>query len=313
MISQNSTIGFIGLGAMGQLMARRLLTSGFKLIVYDHTSRKASALVADGAMATPSVRQLARKSDVIISCLPNDEAVLSVYQGPEGVLACANPSSIAIEMSTVSPETSRMINRMGRERGIEVLDVAISGSTPAAEQGTLTLLGGGDADVFDACKPIFSAVAKQYFHMGPSGSGTAMKLVVNTLLGVNMQAIAEAVAFGEKAGLNRELLLQVLFRTAVVAPAHQNKLLRAEHHDYSPQFPLRLMNKDFKLILERASELGAPMPVTAAALQINAARTSHSPDEDFSSVIAEMERMARVIEDSQPAGLRSRLKIQAAR
>jgi 3-hydroxyisobutyrate dehydrogenase-like beta-hydroxyacid dehydrogenase len=206
-----------------------------------------------------------------------------------------------------------MINRMGRERGIEVLDVAISGSTPAAEQGTLTLLGGGDADVFDACKPIFSAVAKQYFHMGPSGSGTAMKLVVNTLLGVNMQAIAEAVAFGEKAGLNRELLLQVLFRTAVVAPAHQNKLLRAEHHDYSPQFPLRLMNKDFKLILERANELGAPMPVTAAALQINAARTSHSPDEDFSSVIAEMERMARVIEDSQPAGLRSRLKIQAAR
>ena len=116
MISQNSTIGFIGLGAMGQLMARRLLTSGFKLIVYNHTSRKASALVADGAMATPSVRQLARKSDVIISCLPNDEAVLSVYQGPEGVLACANPTSIAIEMSTVSPETSRMIDRMGRER-----------------------------------------------------------------------------------------------------------------------------------------------------------------------------------------------------
>src|SRR5271156_2531966 len=192
MISQNSTIGFIGLGAMGERMARRLLSSGFKLFAYDHTIRKTAELASHGAIVAPNLRQLARKSDVIISCLPNDHAVLSVYQGPEGILACANPSSIAIEMSTISPDTSRMLNRMGRERGIEVLDVAISGSTPAAEQGTLTLLGGGDANVFDACKPIFSAVAKQYFHMGPSGSGTAMKLVVNALLGVNMQAIAEA-------------------------------------------------------------------------------------------------------------------------
>src|SRR5580704_6592949 len=267
MISQNSTIGFIGLGAMGQLMARRLLTSGFKLIAYDHTSRKASALVADGAMATPNVHQLARKSDVVISCLPNDEAVLSVYQGPEGVLACANPNSVVIEMSTVSPDTSRTLHRLGRERGIEVLDVAISGSTSAAEQGTLTLLGGGDPNVFEACQPIFSALARQHFHLGPSGSGTTMKLVVNALLGVNMQAIAEAVAFGEKAGLNRELLLEVLANTAVVAPAHQNKLLRAVRDDYSPQFPLKLMNKDFKLILEKAGEVGAPMPLTAAALQ----------------------------------------------
>ncbi|MGA3230990.1 MAG: NAD(P)-dependent oxidoreductase [Candidatus Binatus sp.] len=174
-----------------------------------------------------------------MSCLPNDEAVLSVYQGPEGVLSCANPGSVVIEMSTASPDTSRTLHRMGIERGIDVLDVAISGSTPAAEQGTLTLLGGGDAKTFDACQPIFSAVANQYFHLGPSGSGTAMKLVVNTLLGVNMQAIAEAVAFGEKAGLDRELLLEVLAKTAVVSPAHQNKLLRAESDDYSRQFPLK--------------------------------------------------------------------------
>jgi 3-hydroxyisobutyrate dehydrogenase len=313
MISQDSTIGFIGLGAMGLRMARRLLGNGFKLIAYDHTSRKASALVADGAVFAPSIRQLARKSEVIISCLPNDEAVLSVYQGPEGVIACANPGTIAIEMSTISPDTSRLLHRMGMERGVEVLDVAISGSTPAVEQGTLTLLGGGDGKVFDSCKPIFSALAKQYFHLGPSGSGTAMKLVVNALLGVNMQAIAEAVAFGEKAGLDRELLLEVLAKTAVVSPAHQNKLLRAEHDDYSPQFPLKLMNKDFKLILEKAGELGAPMPATAAALQINAARTAVNGDEDFSSVISEMERLARVHGNPQPATLTSRLKAVAER
>ena len=313
MISPDLTIGFMGLGAMGRLMAARLLNSGFKLVAYDHTSCKTAALVLKGAVAAPSVRQLARKSEVIISCLPDDEAVLSVYQGPEGVMASAKPGSIVIEMSTISPDTSRLLHRMGIEHGIEVLDVAISGSTPAAEQGTLTLLGGGNARVFDSCRPIFSVIAKQYFHMGPSGSGTAMKLVVNALLGVNMQAIAEAVAFGEKAGLNRELLLNVLARTAVISPAHQNKLLRAEHNDYSPQFPLKLMNKDFKLILEKASDLGAPMPVTAAALQINAARTAVNGDEDFSSVISEMERLARVHENSQPATLISRLKAVSAR
>src|SRR5258708_10541793 len=143
-------------------------------------------------------------------------------------------------MSIVSPDTSRTLHRMGREVGIEVLDVAISGSTPAAEQGTLTLLGGGDASAFDACQPIIAAIAKQYFLMGPTGSGTAMKLVVNALLGVNMQAIAEAVAFGEKAGLDRKLLLEGLSKTEVIYPAHQNKQLRAPRAAYSTPIPLHL-------------------------------------------------------------------------
>ena len=143
--------------------------------------------------------------------------------------------------------------------------------------------------------------------MGQSGSGTTMKLVVNTLLGVNMQAIAEAVAFGEKAGLGRALLLRVLAKTAVIAAAHQNKLLRAERDDYSPQFPLRLMNKDFGLILDKAAELGAPMPATAAAHQIFAARTAVNGNEDFSSVIDEMEHQARVRRNSEPVDELSRL------
>ena len=313
MISKDSTIGFIGLGAMGQRMARRLLDSGFKLFAYDHTIRKTAELASHGAIVAPSLRQIARKSEVIISCLPNDEAVLSVYQGPEGVLACANPGTVVIEMSTVSPDTSRVLHRMGTEHKVNVLDVPISGSTPAAEQGILTLFGGGDANAFEACQPIFSAIAKQYFHLGPTGSGATMKLVVNALLGVNMQAIAEAVTFGEKAGLNRELLLEVLAKTAVVATAHQGKLLRAEHDDYSPQFPLKLMNKDFRLILEKAGELGVPMPATAIAHQVNAARSAGNGDEDFSSVISEMERLARVHGNSEPATLHSRLKLQVAR
>src|SRR6202041_1822932 len=138
------------------------------------------------------------------SCLTNDEAVRSVYSGPAGVFAGTRPGTVVLEMSTISPDSWQEIHRRGAQGGIDVLDVAISGSTPAAEQGLLTLLVGGDQDVFRAAEPIFQALAKQYFLLGGSGSGTAMKLVVNTLLGVGMQAIAEAVVLGEKAGIDRE-------------------------------------------------------------------------------------------------------------
>lgn len=228
---KDEMLGFIGLGAMGQRLAQRLLSNGFKLIVFDRTHSKAQAAAARGAIIASDLRELALKSNIVMSCLSDDAAVLSVYDGPGGLMASMKPGSAVIEMSTILPETSRTLNEMGKARGVEVLDVAISGSTPAAEQGTLTLLGGGDQRVFESCKPIFAVLARQYFYLGPSGSGATMKLVVNILLGVNMQAIAEAVAFGEKAGLDRGLLFEVLAQTAVVASAHQGKLQRARHND----------------------------------------------------------------------------------
>jgi 3-hydroxyisobutyrate dehydrogenase-like beta-hydroxyacid dehydrogenase len=172
------------------------------------------------------------------------------------------------------------------------LDVAISGSTPAVERGTLVLLVGGNAEVFHAAEPIFRALAVRHFLMGPSGSGTGMKLVVNTLLGLGMQAIAEAVALGEASGLDRRRLLEVLAQTAVVAPAHLGKLATAEREDYSPQFAVGLMNKDFRLILEAADALNRPMPTTTAAFQVNSEALKADPDADFSSVIRQMEKFA---------------------
>jgi 3-hydroxyisobutyrate dehydrogenase-like beta-hydroxyacid dehydrogenase len=180
------------------------------------------------------------------------------------------------------------------ERGVEVLDVTISGSTPAAENGLLTLFGGGDKECFAAAESIFRVIAKKYFYLGPSGSGATMKLVVNTLLGIGMQAIAEAVALGEKAGLDRKCLLEVLSQTAVVAPAHAGKLERAMRNDYSPQFPLRLMNKDFGLILNLAAAVGARMPAAGAAFEMNARQSDEGPEQDYSAVILQMEKRARV-------------------
>ena len=210
------------------------------------------------------------------------------------MFAHARRGSVVIDMSTVYPETSQELSRLGAEHGVEVLDVTISGSTPTAENGLLTLFGGGDKERFDSAEAIFRVVSKKYFYLGPSGSGATMKLVVNTLLGIGMQAIAEAVALGEKAGLDRNRLLDVLSQTAVVAPAHAGKLERAKKSDYSPQFPIRLMNKDFGLILNLAAAVGARMPAAGAAFEINARQADEGAEQDFSAVILQMEKQDHV-------------------
>jgi 3-hydroxyisobutyrate dehydrogenase len=287
-------LGFIGLGNMGRRIARRLLDRGYQVSVYDMDRTRVEALMAQGGVVAKNILELAGTVDVILSCLTNDEAVRSVYTGAEGVLAGARRGTVVLEMSTISPEGSRELQRNGAGVGLEVLDVAISGSTPAAEQGVLTLLVGGDQDLFRAAEPIFQAVARQYFLLGGSGSGTAMKLVVNTLLGTGMQAIAEAVVLGEKVGLDRGHLLEVLSKTAVIAPAHVGKLARVAINDYSPQFPLRLMNKDFQLILKAAAEARVSMPVTEEAFRVNSEELVGHDGDDFSAVLRRMEESAGV-------------------
>jgi 3-hydroxyisobutyrate dehydrogenase-like beta-hydroxyacid dehydrogenase len=231
---------------------------------------------------------------VVLTCLPSDQVVLDIYRGSDGVFANVRPGSLIIDMSTVYPDTSQILSKLGSQHSVEVLDVTISGSTPVAEKGLLTLFGGGNKERFAAAESIFRAIAHQYFYLGPSGSGAKMKLVVNTLLGIGMQAIAEAVALGEKAGLDRKRLLEVLAQTAVVAPAHVGKLQRAIAGDYSPQFPIRLMGKDFGLILGLAAAVGARMPATRASSEINTQQSEEGEEQDFSAVILQMEKYAQV-------------------
>jgi 3-hydroxyisobutyrate dehydrogenase-like beta-hydroxyacid dehydrogenase len=284
-------LGFIGLGYMGSRIAKRLLGAGYPVVVFNRNRAKAEALGFSGAEIAPSPGELASATGIILSCLTDGQAVRSVYLTTGGVLDYAASGTIVIEMSTITPETSQQLHEAGRERGIEILDVAISGSTHAAESGALTLFGGGERDTFETVTAIFSRIAKQWFYMGPSGSGVAMKLVVNTLLGVGMQAIAEAVALGRALGLERNLLFDTLAKTAVVAPAHVGKLATAKTNDYAPQFPVRLMHKDFLLIEAKAAKLGVAMPATVAAAKITAAESSSGQEEDFSAVIRTVEQM----------------------
>jgi len=180
---ENSKLGFIGIGYMGRPIARRLLESGFKLMAYDRNQSKAEELIQNGGNIARSISELASSCDVVLSCLASDEAIFSVYRGSDGVFASARNGSLMIDLSTVYPETSQELARLGSQRGVEVLDVTMSGSTPVAEKGLLTLFGGGSKECFESAESIFRVIARKYFYLGPIGSGATMKLVVNSLLG----------------------------------------------------------------------------------------------------------------------------------
>src|SRR6266550_4400928 len=240
-ITARTRLGFIGLGLLGSRIALRLVDAGYPMVVYNRDRTKTVQFAGLGVEVAEHPGELAREVDVVLSCLADGPAVKAVYLGTGNVVRSARPGTRIIDLSTISPETSRQLHRSARQVDLSALDVAVSGSTPTAEAGALTLFGGGDRQVFESVEPIFAAIAKQWFYMGPSGSGVAMKLVVNALLGTGMQALAEAVALGARLDLPRDLLFDTLAKTAVVAPAHTGKLATAKQHDYSPQFPVRLM------------------------------------------------------------------------
>ena len=283
---------------MGGRMASRLLAAHHDVVVYNRTSERARPLEQRGAKVASTPKDLASGVDVIFSSVANDAALEQVMFGPDGALEGTRAGSIVIEMSTVNPRISRRVHEAARSKGVSVLDAPVSGSTVQADQGQLVIFVGGEEDVYEKCRPVLAVLGSKTFYLGPSGAGATMKLCVNTLLGLGVQALAEAIALGLKAGLPRERFLQVLGETAVVSPSQKAKLENARKDEYPAAFALRLMFKDFGLIVETALELAVPMPATAAAVQVAAAEhtrqlATHS-DEDFSVVVRAMERLAGV-------------------
>src|SRR5881409_49930 len=272
-------VGFIGLGAMGSRMATRLLAAHHDVVVYNRTPERTRPLQQRGAKVAATAKQLAAGVDIVFSSVANDAALEQVMFGPDGALAGTRAGSIVIEMSTVNPRTSRRLGEAARGNGVSVLDAPVSGSTVQAEQGQLVIFVGGEEDVYQKCQPILAVLGSKTFYLGPSGAGATMKLCVNTLLGLGVQALAEAIALGMKAGLPREQFLQVLGETAVVSPSQKSKLENARKDDYPAAFALRLMFKDFGLIVETAMEWSVPMPATAAAVQVAAAEHARRSEE----------------------------------
>lgn len=298
MASQNEpatrSVGFVGLGHMGFAMAHRLLDAGNHLVVYDRTREKAEQLVQQGADVAPSPRELAVRCDIVMSCVTDDEALNDVMFGEDGALAGVRKGSMLIDLSSVSPNASRRLHAAAQEKGAAMIDAAVSGSVPQVEQGSLVIFVGGEQETYQQCRPLLEVLGKSIFYMGPSGMGTTMKLVVNTLLGVGMQALAEAIALGGKAGLEKGLLLDVLEQTAVLTPGQKAKLVNVKREQYPAQFALSLMHKDFDLILSEAYAVSTPMPATAVAQQMYTAASAKGMDEDFSVMIKFMEQLAGI-------------------
>ena len=277
-------LGLIGLGLMGSRLARRLHAAGWNIRAWNRSPQPMAEASNEGIATAPSLASLVGGSDVILSSLANDEAVRAVYLDKGGVFDEAEPGTVIVEMSTISPDLSRRLHWEAFTRGVNFLDVAISGSTSAVDAGTITLLAGGEQGTFEQCVPLFESIAKQWFLIGPGSSGVQMKLVVNLMLGIDMQAIAEAVSLGEHLQIDRNVLLDVLSKTAVIAPAMAGKFRKIKEGDYSAEFPLRLMSKDMDLVMDAARKAGADLPAASAAQSVLASNVTTRGELDLSAI-----------------------------
>lgn len=288
------TVGIAGLGRMGQPIATNVLNAGFPTVVWNRTPDKAAALRDQGAAWADSPGALAQTADIVLTSLADPAAVETVYFAPDGLIAHARPGTVLVDLSTGSPALSRRVAAAARERGAAFLDAPLAGSIPAATAGQLGIMVGGDRAAFDRCAEVFAAIGKAAFYLGESGSGATMKLVINGILATMIQALAEGVALGQKAGLATADIFTVLNASSAAAPVIAAKAAAVTERSYLPAaFTLALMQKDLWLVLSLANELQAPMPATAIAHDmVLAANATGKSGLDFSAVALLMEELA---------------------
>lgn len=290
---RSTKLGFIGLGLMGSRFLRRLNAEGWSVRGWNRSRAATLPLREFGFAIEDTLADLVDGSDVLLSSLANDDAVRATYLGEKGVFANVQAGTTILEMSTTSPAVSALLHQEAKRRGADLMDLPVSGSTPAVNAGTVTLFAGGELETFERCIRIFESVARQWYLMGPATAGVRMKLVANLLLGVNMEALAEAVSLGEHLHLNRDLLLDVLPKTAVIAPALLGKILKIKTSDYSPQFPLHLMSKDMNLVHSAADLSGTVLPATTSTMRTFQDALAGRAELDLSAVTTYVRTLAQ--------------------
>jgi 3-hydroxyisobutyrate dehydrogenase-like beta-hydroxyacid dehydrogenase len=282
-----TTVAIVGTGRMGAAMARALAGAGIDLVLQNRTRERADAIAAEvGARVAITPADAASQADVAITMLADDPAVRDTYAGADGLIEGVRPRTVLVDSSTVRPDTIRSFEGAVRQKGAGLLDAPVSGSVGLAENGQLTLMVGGEADDLDRARPALEPLAKAIFHLGPLGSGAAMKLAVNTVIfGLN-GAVAEGLVLAESAGVDLEKAYDVLTASAVGAPyvAYKRAAFLAPHST-PPAFALALAEKDLRLILGFAETTHVPMPQAAANLAlVREAATGGREERDFSMV-----------------------------
>ncbi|HVB34222.1 MAG TPA: NAD(P)-dependent oxidoreductase [Patescibacteria group bacterium] len=278
-------VGWIGLGLIGKPMARRLIDAGYPVTLWNRTRAKAEDLVSAGARLAASPREAAASSDVLFTCVSDPTALEAVLWGPDAAFAGLRAGSILVDCSTVSPALARRVAAEAVSRGAEFLEAPITGGTWGAEKGELVFLMGGEAATLDRVRPVLDHLGKKLFHLGPHGAGQSVKLAMNLLYALEVQALAESLALVSGAGIGSEKLLEVLASSMGRAPILDIKAPMMVSGNYAPSFPLRLMHKDLGLALELSSQVGVPLPATAATRETySAVLGSSTEDVDFAAV-----------------------------
>jgi 2-hydroxy-3-oxopropionate reductase len=285
-IGRQSKIGFIGLGLMGKPMALNLVRAGFHVTVWNRTASRADELVAAGAKLAASPRDVAADADLLISIVSDPPALEEVLWGADGAMQALRRGAIYMDSSTVSPDLAIKIAAACTERGVRFLDAPVTGGDWGAKKGELLFMAGGDAATLTEAEPVLKVLGKKWFHLGENGAGQTIKLAMNLILALQVDALAEALALVTAAGLQGEKLVEVMqssmARSGVLDVKSQN-LLKGE---YTPSFPLRLMHKDIRLALELAKQVSVDLPAAAAAYKTySKVKDEAKEDLDYSAVM----------------------------
>lgn len=261
-------IGFIGLGIMGRGMAHNLLKAGFPLRVWNRTASRMQQLVDAGAEAGESPADVAAHSDIIITCVSDTPDVEKVILGEDGVIHGAKPGALVVDCSTISPQVTREIAAKLAEKGVHMLDAPISGGSEGAAKGTLSIMVGGDAEQFERAKPAFQAMGKTITHIGPAGAGQTVKLVNQVLVVGNCLAMCEALLLAQAGEVDLQKTFDAISQGAAGSWMFTNRAPQIIRRDWRPGFTVALQQKDLRLVLDAADELGAPLPGTALIFQL---------------------------------------------
>jgi len=288
-------IGFVGLGIMGKPMARNLLKAGYALTVYSRRRESVEALIAEGAQGAYSPREVGERSTVVITMVTDTPDVQQVVLGSDGILSGLPSGGTIIDMSTISPTATREIAVATQTKGIHFLDAPVSGGEGGAIAGTLSIMVGGEASVFNTCLPILQAMGKNIIHVGPSGSGQLVKLCNQIAVAVTNLAMSEALIFAAKAGVNFELMHQAISGGAAGSWQLSNLAPRVFQRDFAPGFMVKLQQKDLRLVLQEADRLQLALPATSLVHNLfNALESMGAENEGTQALVKVLERLAQV-------------------
>lgn len=288
-------VGFVGLGTMGLPMSKNLLKAGFELSVFGRSAARVKELVEQGAKSLSSPAAVAADCEVLITALPADDAVKEVITGKAGVVEGAKAGLVVIDCSTVSPLTSKAVAARLAECGADMLDAPMTGSAPQAAEGALTFIAGGSQQVYEKCIPVFKAMGKTSYYMGPQGAGAYTKLANNTISSITLLAFTEGLVLASKSGIDPRLFVEVISQGGARSGQIANKAPKVLNRDFQPNFATALMFKDLGLAGEVARDLHVPLPALAIVREmLNIAIAKGYGNEDVCSVIKCYEEWADI-------------------